>query len=87
MGDSRDIEQSIEIELCHGQGGNQMFMLVLDTGEIREKKYCWDATGPGEPVNLFDCHGKGGSQFWKYDDDVSTARLTMRSAIVVLSIT
>lgn len=70
MGDSRD-EISLEIERCHGEGGNQMFMLVSDTGEFREKKLCMDATGPGEPVNLLNCHGNGGNQFWKYDKDVS----------------
>lgn len=51
-------------------GGNQVFMLTANN-EIREKKYCLDATIPGMPVKMLDCHGEGGNQKWTYDEDVS----------------
>lgn len=70
MGDSRDKNRSIGIIHCHGEGGNQMFMHVLDSGEIREQKFCLDATEPGKPVKLLDCHGLGGNQYWQYDKKV-----------------
>lgn len=71
MGDSKDKNRSLEIDLCHDEGGNQIFMLVEGTGEIREQKYCWDATKPGEPVKMLDCHGQRGSQYWYLDEKVS----------------
>lgn len=55
--------------LCH-LGGNQVFMLT-GKNEIREKKFCADATVPGMPVKLLDCHGEGGNQYWTYDEDVN----------------
>lgn len=61
--------------LCwRNQGGNQVFMLT-GNDEIREKKFCLDATLPGEPVKMLDCHGLGGNQKWSYDEQVSWAPL------------
>lgn len=70
MGDSRVLDRSLEAGQCHHQGGNQVFMLTGDN-EIREKKFCLDATVPGQPVKMLDCHGGGGNQWWSYDEDVS----------------
>lgn len=71
MGDSRVHNRNLEAKPCHHQGGNQIFMMVTNANEIREKKYCLDATVPGQPVKLLDCHGEGGNQKWTYDDSVS----------------
>lgn len=71
MGNSRDKNRKLEAHACHHQGGNQIFILNNSTGEIREKKYCLDATKPGEPVKMLDCHGERGNQFWVYDENVS----------------
>lgn len=70
MGDSRVLDRSLEAGQCHHQGGNQVFMLTGDN-EIREKKFCLDATVPGQPVKMLDCHGEGGNQRWIYDENVS----------------
>lgn len=70
MGDSRMLDRNLEAGRCHHQGGNQVFMLT-GTDEIREKKFCLDATVPGEPVKLLYCHGEGGNQRWIYDENVS----------------
>lgn len=69
MGDSRVHNRKLEVKMCHHQGGNQVFM-ITDSGEIREKKFCLDATKPGEPVMMLLCHGEGGNQNWTYDESV-----------------
>lgn len=69
MGDSRVHNRKLEIKPCHRQGGNQIFM-ITDKGEIREKKFCLDATKPGQPVTMIGCHGERGNQFWTYDSVV-----------------
>lgn len=78
MGHSREKNRSLEAELCHDEGGNQIFMLVTDTGEIREQKFCWDATSPGEPVKFLDCHGHRGNQYWQYDEKVNYWKFCMK---------
>lgn len=70
MGDSRVLNRNLEGKQCHNQGGNQVFMLTGEN-EIREKKFCLDATLPGEPVKMLDCHGEGGNQKWTYNENVS----------------
>lgn len=70
MGDSRVHNRNLEAKSCHHQGGNQVFM-TTSKGEIREKKFCLDATKAGEPVKMLDCHGEGGNQYWSYDENVS----------------
>lgn len=70
MGPSRVENRELKVMKCHKQGGNQMFMLT-ENNEVREKKYCLDATRPGKPVKMLNCHGEGGNQRWVYDEDVS----------------
>lgn len=70
MGDSRVHHRNLEAKKCHYQGGNQVFM-ITQNNEIREKKFCLDATLPGEPVKMELCHGEGGNQYWTYNEDVS----------------
>eukprot|EP00041_Stephanoeca_diplocostata_P015523 m.296596 g.296596 ORF g.296596 m.296596 type:complete len:663 (-) comp20067_c0_seq2:700-2688(-) len=57
---------------CHGQGGNQAFMLTV-LNEIRTNEdLCLDAwkdTLPAD-VNLQKCHGGRGNQEWAYEDGV-----------------
>lgn len=71
MGDSRVLDRNLESKKCHHQGGNQVFM-ITEAGEIREKKFCLDATVPGKPVKMLTCHGEGGNQKWTYDENVSS---------------
>lgn len=70
MSQIRKIYSSLIIDLSKYLGGNQVFMLTAKN-EIREKKYCLDATIPGMPVKMLDCHGESGNQKWTYDEDVS----------------
>lgn len=69
MGDSRAEMRNLKANKCHDERGNQLFILT-DDGEIREKKFCLDATEPGSPVKIIDCHGYGGNQYWVYDESV-----------------
>ncbi|CAO4371748.1 unnamed protein product [Caenorhabditis nigoni] len=55
---------------CHGQGGNQYWMLSKD-GEIRRDESCVDYAG--SDVMVFPCHGMKGNQEWRYNHD--TGRL------------
>lgn len=71
MGDSRLLGRNLEARECHYEGGNQVFMLTGDD-EIREKKFCLEATVPGEPVKLMYCHGLRGNQKWIHDESVSS---------------
>lgn len=71
MGDSRVSDRSLEAKPCHGLGGNQIFM-ITGRQEIREKKFCLDATVAGAPVKLLLCHGEGGNQKWTYEEGVSS---------------
>ncbi|XP_055295467.1 polypeptide N-acetylgalactosaminyltransferase 13-like [Sitodiplosis mosellana] len=73
MGDSRVLNRKLELKTCHHQGGNQVFM-ITDKGEIREKKFCLDATKPDEPVMMLECHGEGGNQFWSFDNMTNLIR-------------
>lgn len=69
LSESRIHNRNLEIKPCHNERGNQLFLLT-DDEQIREKKYCLDATQPGEPIKLYDCHFLGGNQRWVYDEDV-----------------
>ncbi|XP_033149259.1 putative polypeptide N-acetylgalactosaminyltransferase 9 isoform X2 [Drosophila busckii] len=51
---------------CHGQGGNQYWMLSK-AGEIRRDSSCLDYAG--KDVILFGCHGSKGNQFWAYREN------------------
>lgn len=61
--------RTLEAKECHNAGGNQIFM-ITENNEIREKKFCVDATKPGELVKLIKCHGLQGNQKWIYDEKV-----------------
>lgn len=74
MGDSRRLDRNLEVRECHYEGGNQVFMLTGDN-EIREKKFCLDATIPGEPVKLLYCNGLGANQKWIYDEKVTCCQI------------
>ncbi|XP_064455275.1 putative polypeptide N-acetylgalactosaminyltransferase 9 [Ornithodoros turicata] len=54
---------------CHGQGGNQYWMLSKE-GEIRRDEACLDFAG-GDVI-LYPCHGSRGNQLWMYDHDAHT---------------
>lgn len=54
---------------CHGQGGNQYFLLSKND-EIRREEKCLDyATGKlHEPLQIhsMECHSMKGNQMWSY---------------------
>lgn len=56
---------------CHGQGGNQYWMLSKE-GEIRRDEACLDYAG--SDVILYPCHGSKGNQLWIYDDASGTVQ-------------
>lgn len=85
LGDSRILNRNLEVRECHHLGGNQVFMLT-GKNEIREKKFCLDATVPGMPVKLLDCHGQGGNQYWTYDEDVNFKFENIHSICLELTI-
>ncbi|CAN7985646.1 unnamed protein product, partial [Ixodes hexagonus] len=67
---SRDnMHKAVGMYPCHGQGGNQYWMLSRE-GEIRRDEACLDYAG--DDVILYPCHGSKGNQLWIYDDVVST---------------
>lgn len=76
--DSQEIEDSDKFIIgypCHGQAGNQYF-LMSKTFEIRREEKCLDYAGghddlkkPGKIVS-FTCHGMQGNQMWTYENDM-----------------
>ncbi|KAM7301107.1 putative polypeptide N-acetylgalactosaminyltransferase 9 [Ixodes scapularis] len=63
---SRDnMHKAVGMYPCHGQGGNQYWMLSKE-GEIRRDEACLDYAG--DEVILYPCHGSKGNQLWLYDD-------------------
>lgn len=67
---SRHDNRTVFIRDCHNAGADQIFLLG-GNNEIREKKFCLDATYPGVPVTLLHCHKMQGNQKWIYDPEVS----------------
>ncbi|XP_069186090.1 putative polypeptide N-acetylgalactosaminyltransferase 9 isoform X2 [Procambarus clarkii] len=67
---------------CHGQGGNQYWMLSKE-GEIRRDEACMDYAGTD--VILYPCHGSKGNQYWEYNPE--TNRITHGSSKKCLAIT
>lgn len=66
---SADLHKPVGLWPCHGQGGNQYWMLSKQ-GEIRRDDHCLDYTGKN--VILYPCHGGKGNQHWKYSHESST---------------
>lgn len=67
-----DGDKSVIGYSCHGQGGNQYF-LMSKTFEIRREDKCLDYAGgqgqlsqPGKIVSL-SCHSMQGNQMWHYE--------------------
>ncbi|XP_020807138.1 putative polypeptide N-acetylgalactosaminyltransferase 9 isoform X2 [Drosophila serrata] len=61
-----DEDVPVTIYSCHGQGGNQYWMLSK-AGEIRRDDSCLDYAG--KDVTLYACHGGKGNQFWSYREN------------------
>ncbi|XP_004517479.1 putative polypeptide N-acetylgalactosaminyltransferase 9 isoform X2 [Ceratitis capitata] len=59
-----EMQSAVDPYPCHGQGGNQYWMLSK-AGEIRRDEACLDYAG--HDVILYPCHGSKGNQFWKYN--------------------
>lgn len=73
--DSQEVEDADKPIIgypCHGQGGNQYF-LMSKTFEIRREEKCLDYAGGqgqlGKPAKIvsFTCHSMQGNQMWTYE--------------------
>ena len=66
---------------CHGQGGNQFF-LMSKTLEIRREDKCLDYAGgqgqlhqPGH-IHSISCHSMQGNQMWTYEVQITLLLLS-----------
>ncbi|RNA38256.1 polypeptide N-acetylgalactosaminyltransferase 9 [Brachionus plicatilis] len=59
--------------VCHGQGGNQYWMMSK-LGEIRRDEHCYDYSGgraglgQKDKIFTYTCHSQGGNQKWSVED-------------------
>lgn len=59
--------------VCHGQGGNQYWMMSK-LGEIRRDEHCFDyaagrsGLGQKDKIFTYTCHNQGGNQKWTVDN-------------------
>ena len=58
--------QKLGTGICHGEGGNQLFLYTKDK-QIINNEHCVDAIKIGKPVKLIRCHHMGGNQLWEYN--------------------
>ncbi|PVD30435.1 hypothetical protein C0Q70_09701 [Pomacea canaliculata] len=65
--DHHNYHKPVNMWPCHGQGGNQYWMLSK-SGEIRRDDGCLDYSG-GNDVIIYPCHGQKGNQEWSYRED------------------
>ncbi|XP_075168693.1 polypeptide N-acetylgalactosaminyltransferase 9 isoform X2 [Haematobia irritans] len=66
-----DMQGAVDPYKCHGQGGNQYWMLSK-AGEIRRDEACLDYAG--HDVMLYPCHGSKGNQFWTFNNETKQIR-------------
>ncbi|XP_065369181.1 putative polypeptide N-acetylgalactosaminyltransferase 9 isoform X2 [Calliphora vicina] len=66
-----DMQGAVDPYKCHGQGGNQYWMLSK-AGEIRRDEACLDYAG--HDVMLYPCHGSKGNQFWTFNSETKQIR-------------
>jgi len=54
---------------CHGQGGNQNFMMSRNGEIIFDEDSCLDSSNSlaGSEIQMVSCHGFGGNQKWLHD--------------------
>ncbi|CAF0728997.1 unnamed protein product [Didymodactylos carnosus] len=73
--DSQEVEESDKPVIgypCHGQAGNQFF-LMSKINEIRREEKCLDYSGGEQQLNQpnklvsFSCHSMRGNQLWDYE--------------------
>lgn len=67
----QDLHKPVTLYPCHGQGGNQYWLLSKE-GEIRRDEACLDYSG--KDVILYPCHGSRGNQLWIYDHETKLIR-------------
>ncbi|XP_076461829.1 polypeptide N-acetylgalactosaminyltransferase 5-like [Babylonia areolata] len=79
--DHNSYHKAVSMWPCHGQGGNQYWMLSK-SGEIRRDDGCLDFGG-GSDVILFPCHGLKGNQEWVYREDNTLFHLNTKKCAEV----
>ncbi|XP_070210950.1 polypeptide N-acetylgalactosaminyltransferase 5-like [Littorina saxatilis] len=65
--DHHSYHKPVNMWPCHGQGGNQYWMLSK-AGELRRDDGCLDFSG-GADVIIYPCHSQKGNQEWSYRED------------------
>ena len=81
----RKENENVGIYTCHGQGGNQVNFIFLDSHadplpfqvfsytmdkEIRIDDLCLDVAKSGAAVQMVKCHHMKGNQLWEFNEKV-----------------